>query len=55
MWALHGKQLCGISNVLIRSLFPILALVVILGSIWWGAWGSLLLTLLSWRVVARIG
>jgi hypothetical protein len=39
----------------LRSLFPITALTVILGTMWWGPWISLGITLAWWRIVARIG
>ena len=36
-----------------RSLFPITALVLILGTLVWGPWVSLGLTFVWWRIVAR--
>jgi hypothetical protein len=38
-----------------RSLFPWVALALILGTIWWGPWVTLGLTVLWWNVVTRIG
>ncbi len=38
-----------------RSLFPIFALVVILGTVVWGPWVSLAITFIWWRIVARFG
>jgi len=38
-----------------RSLFPLLALVVILGATWWGPWVSFLLAGLIWRLAAEFG
>lgn len=40
---------------MLRSLFPITALAIILGTMWWGPWISLCFTLVWWRIVARIG
>ena len=37
-----------------RSLFPVTALVVILGALVWGPWASLVVGYAWWRVVARI-
>jgi hypothetical protein len=38
-----------------RSLFPITALVIILGSTWWGPWGTLFIAYGWWRTVAVVG
>lgn len=38
-----------------RSLFPITALVVVLGVLVWGPWISFGLAYVWWRIVARIG
>lgn len=38
-----------------RSLLPIVALVLILGTFWWGPWVTLGLTFVWWRVVCVIG
>jgi 3-methyladenine DNA glycosylase/8-oxoguanine DNA glycosylase len=37
-----------------RSLFPVTALVVIVGALAWGPWASLALGYVWWRVVARV-
>jgi len=39
----------------VRCLFPLLALVIIAGTLVWGAWVSLALALVSWRIVGRFG
>ena len=41
--------------ILGRSLIPITALVIILGTIWWGPWVSLLLAAGWWYLAAHIG
>lgn len=38
-----------------RSLLPISAIVIILGTILWGPWVSLVLTVVWWKVVTKIG
>jgi hypothetical protein len=38
-----------------RSLLPGVALVIILGTIWWGPWVTLGLTAAYWILVTRIG
>ncbi|TAJ23664.1 MAG: hypothetical protein EPO68_02580 [Planctomycetota bacterium] len=38
-----------------RSLFPLVALLLILGTVWWGPWVTLALVALWWGVVKRIG
>jgi hypothetical protein len=38
-----------------RSLFPLTALVVVLGAFLWGPWISLAIAYVWWRLVARIG
>jgi len=45
----------GVGLVLGRSLFPITALVIVAGTVWWGPWVSLLFAYGWWRVVARVG
>lgn len=48
--AIRGLGLaCG------RSLFPLLALVVIVGAVWWGPWASFAAAGLIWRLVAEFG
>lgn len=39
--------------ILGRSLFPFAALALILGTVLWGPWVTLGLTLVWWRVVVR--
>ncbi len=39
----------------LRSLFPLVALLVIAGSALWGPWVSLVLAYGWWKIVARIG
>ena len=38
-----------------RSLFPIAAVVLITGTLWWGPWVTLALTFVWWRVVTWNG
>lgn len=38
-----------------RSFFPLAALVVVVGVVWWGPWMSLTLAYFLWRLVARMG
>lgn len=38
-----------------RSLFPIVALLLIWGTVIWGPWWTLVLTVVWWRIVTRIG
>ncbi len=38
-----------------RSLLPLVALGLLLGTLLWGPWVSLVLTYLWWRLVTRIG
>jgi len=45
----------GIGTFLGRSLFPIAALALILGTLVWGPWVTLLLAAVWWKVVTRIG
>ncbi len=45
----------GLSAVIGRSLFPFVALILILGTAFWGPWITLALALLWWKVVTRIG
>ena len=37
-----------------RSLVPLTALVIILGTMWWGPWVSLLLAAGLWYVAGRL-
>lgn len=41
--------------VLGRSLFPFVSLALILGTVIWGPWVTLVLALVWWHVVTRIG
>ena len=43
-----------VGSILGRSLFAFSALALLLGTLLWGPWVTLLLTLTWWRVVARI-
>lgn len=45
----------GLGQVLGRSLFPFAALTLIAGTMLWGPWGTLVLALVWWNVVTRIG
>lgn len=51
--AISRRILYQIGEIFGRSLFPILALVVILGTPLWGAWVSLLLSFVCWCAVMR--
>ncbi|MBP7147528.1 MAG: hypothetical protein KBD01_08280 [Acidobacteria bacterium] len=55
----HGRQSARVSRTWmwlpVRCLFPLLALVIIAGTLVWGAWVSLALALVSWRIVGRFG
>ena len=37
-----------------RSLFPIVALLIILGTALWGPWVTLILTAVLWRIVTKV-
>lgn len=45
----------GLARLVGRSLFPIAALTLILGTVLWGPWGTLVLAAAWWNVVTRIG
>lgn len=45
----------SLKSLIGRSLFPITALVVILGALVWGPFVSFALGYVWWRIVARIG
>jgi hypothetical protein len=45
--------LAGCRRVLLHSLFPIVALALIAGSVLWGPWGTLVLALAWWNIVTR--
>ncbi len=51
--ATHPAQAIGL--VLGRSLFPFASLAIIAGTLLWGPWVTLVLALLWWHVVTRIG
>ena len=46
--------LASLGRVLGHSLFPFAALTLILGTVLWGPWGTLVLTLLWWNLVTRV-
>ena len=37
-----------------RSLFPLCALVLLLGTLWWGPWVTFALTFIWWRIVTKV-
>lgn len=43
-----------VGSLLGRSLFPLVALVLIAGTVLWGPWVTLVLALLWWNVVTRV-
>ena len=44
----------SLGSIVGRSLFPISAIAIVVGAVFWGPWVSLILAYLSWRVAARI-
>ncbi len=44
----------SLGSIVGRSLFPITALAIVVGAVFWGPWISLILAYLWWRIVARI-
>ena len=51
---LSAHRLCiELGWLLGRSLFPLVALVLLVGTLWWGPWGTLALAFLWWRLVTR--
>jgi len=52
---LPARLVGGIGRFLGRSLFPVVALALILGTLLWGPWVTLVLALLWWHLVTRIG
>ena len=48
-------MLSPLTQILGRSLFPFLALAIILGTIWWGPWVSFGLAFIWWRLMAYVG
>lgn len=49
-----ARPLRRLGEVFGRSLFPFAALALILGTMVWGPWVTLVLAFLWWRVVTRI-
>lgn len=49
------REFGPVTETLGRSLFPISAVLLIAGTLVWGPWITLVLTLLWWRLVCRIG
>lgn len=47
--------LAQVGSVFGRSLFPWVALAIILGTMLWGPWVSLVLAVVWWKIVTRIG
>jgi hypothetical protein len=45
----------GLGTFVGRSFFPIAALIIVGGVVFWGPWVSLVLAYVLWRVVARLG
>lgn len=45
----------GLAAVIGRSLFPVIALVLLAGTFVWGPWVTLGATYVWWRLVGRIG
>ena len=43
-----------VGMILARSFFPLVALAIILGTVVWGPWASLGLTLVFWFTVDRL-
>lgn len=44
----------SLSLLLLRSLFPLSALMIIIGTLWYGPWVSATIALLWWRLIGRI-
>ena len=51
----HAAPAQVIGNVLGRSLFPFVSLALIAGTMLWGPWVTLILTVAWWKVVTRVG
>lgn len=47
------RWLTGLGEIFGRSFFPLIGLVIILGTPWWGGWGTLVLALVAWSAVMR--
>ena len=50
-----ARLLRELGAVLGRSLFPLVAILLIGGTFLWGPWGTALLAVVWWRIVARVG
>lgn len=50
----RGPTLRRVLALPARSLFPLVALALILGTAWWGPWVTLVLVALWWGIVKRI-
>ena len=48
------RPLAFVGTLIGRSLFPLAALVIILGTPWWGAWTTLVLAIVCWSLVMRL-
>lgn len=48
-----ARLAASLGRVVGRSLFPFLSLAILLGTLVWGPWVSLVLALVSWRLVVR--
>ena len=46
-----GHQLAG---ALGRSLIPLLALLIILGTLWWGPWSTLVVAVVLWYSIGHL-
>ena len=46
-----GHQLAG---ALGRSLIPLLALLIILGTLWWGPWSTLAVAVVLWYSIGHL-
>ncbi len=47
------RALSALGQLFGRSFFPIMALVIILGTPLWGGWGTFILALVCWSAVMR--
>jgi len=50
-----GRTLRALGAWLGHSLFPLVALALIAGTVLWGPWVTLALAIVWWNVVTRIG
>lgn len=53
MQATGNGPIRRIGMIPLRSFFPLVALIILSGTLVWGAWVSLLLAFLFWRFVGR--